>query len=301
MSDEIVKYRGPEEGGNLEYEWSNAYLAAHLVSDVGRKRERNEDGCLLCVPSKKGDDSARGYTFAVADGMGGASGGQHASSLALQTFMDEYCGASSDNIPSDIRESIETANRTVYDEAEENPEYHGMGTTLSVLTIFGDCAYVGQVGDSRVYLSRPGEGLYQITEDHSLVAEQLRGGLISEEEAKNHALKNLITRAIGIKEAVEVDLFSLRIEKDDTLLICSDGLCNMVDDEDISNALQLDEVRASARILVGKALEAGGNDNISVELIRVTDNPPQSRLHEGCALFSPPSSGFWNKVKRIFS
>lgn len=301
MSETDYIYRGPAEGGNFECDWENAFLSVHLISDVGKKRERNEDSCILCAPADEDLLECRGYLFAIADGMGGASAGEHASHLALSTFSEEFYNGAATNIPNHVQESIESANGHVFAEAEQHAELNGMGTTLSTLSIVGDCAYIGQVGDSRVYLQRPKSELLQITEDHSLVAEQVRGGIISEEEARNHSLKNLITRAIGIKEDVDVDLFSLRLQKDDTLLICSDGLCNMVEDPDISEALQLESPRTGARLLVGKALEAGGTDNISVALIRVTGAPPRKNLQAGASQVYAPVSGFWNTVRQIFS
>lgn len=301
MSETDFIQRGPGDGGNFECGWENGYLSAHLISDVGKKRERNEDSCMLCAPTDQGLLESRGFLFAVADGMGGASAGEHASHLALTALSEEFYDGGDTNIPHKMEESIETANQKVFGESERVPEYHGMGTTLSTLSIVGDCAYVGQVGDSRVYLQRKNSDLLQITEDHSLVAEQVRGGIISEAEARTHSLKNLITRAIGIKDEVDVDLFSLRVMKGDTLLICSDGLCNMVDDPDIADALHLETLQDAARLLVGKALEAGGSDNISVALIRVVDPPPKGNMQSGCSQIYPPVPGFWTALKGYFS
>lgn len=301
MSETDRIHRGPANGGNFECDWKNAYLSAYLISDVGKKRERNEDACILCAPTDEDLLECRGYLFAIADGMGGASAGEHASHLALSAFSEEFYNGEETNIPNHVQESIENANGHVFAEAEQHAELNGMGTTLSTLSILGDCAYIGQVGDSRIYLKRPRAGLIQITEDHSLVAEQVRNGVITEEEARNHSLKNLITRAIGIKEDVDVDLFSLRLQKEDTLLICSDGLCNMVEDADIAEALQVEPLKTCARLLVGKALEAGGTDNVSVALVRVTGTPPKKNLQAGASQVYAPVSGFWNRLKQIFS
>lgn len=301
MSEADRIHRGPVNGGNFECDWENAYLSAYLISDVGKKRERNEDACILCAPTDEDLLECRGYLFAIADGMGGASAGEHASHLALSAFSEEFYSGAETNIPNHVQESIENANGHVFAEAEQHAELNGMGTTLSTLSIMGDCAYIGQVGDSRVYLKRPRAGLLQITEDHSLVAEQVRNGVITEEEARNHSLKNLITRAIGIKEDVDVDLFSVRLQKEDTLLICSDGLCNMVEDADIAEALQIKPLKTCARLLVGKALEAGGTDNVSVALVRVTGTPPKKNMQAGASQVYAPVSGFWNRLKQIFS
>ena len=301
MSETDVIHRGPKDGTNFECSWENAYLQAHLISDVGKKRERNEDSCILCAPAAEDLRKCRGYLIAVADGMGGASAGEHASNLALTTLTEQFYNGSETNIPQHLTESISCANRKVYDEAEGCAELQGMGTTLTTLSILGDCAYIGQVGDSRVYLQRKNTDLIQITHDHSLVAEQVRGGIISEEEARNHSLKNLITRAIGIKEGVEVDLFSLRLHKGDTLLLCSDGLCNMVEDPEIAEALQLESLQAAARLLVGQALEAGGQDNISVAIVRVVASPPKAEMQAGGAEVIAPAPGFWNSIRGLLS
>ena len=298
MAKPELTYCGPTDGGNFEFGWEETYLQAHLISDVGKKREGNEDSCALCVPADQKMLAGRGYLFAVADGMGGASAGEYASHLALKTFTETLYSQGAASLPECIRESAESANRAVFDEAERDPAYHGMGTTLSTVSIVGDCAYVGHVGDSRVYLLRERADLLQITEDHSLVAEQVRGGIISKEEARNHTLKNLITRAIGIKEGIEVDLFSLRLRKGDTLLLCSDGLCGLVDDGDIAVVLRVAKLQTAARLLVGKALEAGGTDNVSVALIRVTAAPrPRVALQEGCAAVNPRRRrGVWGRA-----
>ncbi len=292
--------QGPPDGGNFEQNWAHSYLVAHVISDIGKRRERNEDSAMLGGPQDVDLLDGCGYLFAVADGMGGASAGEHASQLALESFSRYYYERPAENVPEHIRASFEAANRSVFDESENNAELHGMGTTLSVVSIIGDCAYVGQVGDSRVYLLRSDNQLIQLTEDHSLVAEQVRGGLLSEEEARNHAMKNLITRAVGIRFEVEVDLFGVRLEKNDTLMLCSDGLCNFVGDNDIADCLQLKSLTSAARVLVGKALEAGGTDNISVVTIRVVDSPPRKPMHEGCLPIETPPSGFWTRVGKLF-
>lgn len=290
---------GPENGGNFECGWTSQYLQAHIISDVGRKRSHNEDSCILCAPEDKALAKERGIMLAVADGMGGASAGEHASQLSLSVLTEDYFSDVAGSIPLRLNRAIARANSRIYLEGEENPEYHGMGTTLSSLTILGDCAYIAHVGDSRVYISR-GDRLVQITEDHSLVAEQVRSGIISEEEARTHSLKNLITRAVGIKEDVEIDLFSLHIQRDDLFLICSDGLNNMVEDNEIADSLHASTLQGIARVLVGKALEYGGSDNISVALLRVIQSPQKNKLQVGCEEIEPFEDSLFGKLKKKF-
>ncbi len=287
--------RGPEHGGNFEYGWTSQGLEAHLVTDVGKRREHNEDSCLMCAPEDSELSSNRGLVFAVADGMGGASAGEHASQLALERFAEAYYSRKAEPLPELLRIGVDEANRLVFEESEANPEYYGMGTTLSVLSIRGDGAYVASVGDSRVYLAREGVDLIQITDDHSLVAEQVRNGIITEEEARDHSLKNLITRAIGIKDVVDIDLFSLRLERGDTLLLCSDGLSNMLTEEEILDGLRLDTLNHAARVLVGRALEAGGQDNVSAVIVRVSELLPKRELDAGGeeVVFPEPTGGNW--------
>ena len=290
---------GPDEGGNYEYSWSGGHLSIHLLSDVGKKRSRNEDSCMMCVPEDAGTMQLKGSLFAVADGMGGASGGMFASRMAVQTLADQYYTIQNGGTPQRLRKAVEEANRRIFESAESNPEYRGMGTTVSSLLCLGDCAYVAQVGHSRVYLARETYPLLQVTNDHSLVAEQVRNGYISEEEARTHALKNLITRAVGTKDSVKVDLFSLRLRVGDTLLICSDGLSNLVGDAEIVDSLLHQNLQAAARMLIGKALAGGGSDNITAVLVRVTGQPPRMPLEEGATEVSPQNKSIFSKLKRI--
>lgn len=298
MAGAILTRTGPEAGGNFEYQWAGDFIQAHLLSDVGKKRNHNEDSCMLCVPEDRSALAEQGLLFAVADGMGGVSGGEFASRLALQTLADEYYG-STGSIPARLRESLRKANLRIYEEAEHNPQYHGMGTTVSAVALQGDCAYIAQVGDSRVYMSRDNGTIWQITDDHSLVAEQVRNGMLSEEEARTHALKNLITRAVGTKDSIEIDLFAVRLQEKDTLLICSDGLSNVVKDDEIGHTLKSNTVQGAARVLVGRALEGGGPDNITVVLLRVTKTPPRAKLDEGAVKVTLQRPGLFSKLRRL--
>ncbi len=293
----LTKY-GPDKGGNYEYQWKGQFLEAHFLSDIGKQREHNEDCCILCAPEDASLVQDRGILFAVADGMGGASAGEFASRLALQTLCEEYFSGSRKGIPAGLVRAVERANRRIYEEAESNPQYQGMGTTISAVLVRGHWAYVAQVGDSRVYVARD-KAVQQITDDHSLVAEQLRNGYITEQEARNHSLKNLITRAVGIKDEVAIDLFTIHIKKDDTILLCSDGLSNMVLDDEIARSLAIDNVQGACRVLVGRALEEGGNDNVTVAVVRVTEQPPKAELDEGGTEITIAPPGLLGKLKKL--
>lgn len=271
-----------------------------MLSDVGKKREKNEDSCLLCIPEPASLADERGLLFAVADGMGGASAGEHASRMALHTMSTTYFRGPAQPVPMGMRTAVETANELIFEESENNPEYSGMGTTVSSIVVLGDWAYIAQVGDSRVYLLRERSGIHQLTHDHSLVAEQVRSGLISEEEARNHALKNLITRAVGIKDTVRVDLFAVQLRPEDTLLLCSDGLCNMVSDSEIAAALALGDLKYCTRKLVEQALEGGGTDNITAVTLRVTGTPPRREMQQGAEEIELSGSGLLGRLRRLF-
>lgn len=300
--DAFFTFIGPGEALRCGQDWTGPYIEAVLASDVGLKRKNNEDSCLLCAPLEEFDAERRGYLFAVADGMGGASAGEFASRLALQCLAETYFNESVKGVaPAALRAAVESANGAVFAESEVNPVYAGMGTTISAVVVMGNWAYIGQVGDSRVYLVREGMGIRQVTEDHSLVAEQMRNGLINEEEARNHSLKNLITRAVGIKDTVDADLFSLELEPNDRLLICSDGLSNMVPDERMLGALSGGELRAAVRSLVEQALDAGGTDNITAVALQLGNPLPQTVYQPGATLACLHTGGLLRRIRRWFS
>jgi serine/threonine protein phosphatase PrpC len=241
-------------------------------TDVGMKREHNEDSFLV------NEDLG---LYAVCDGMGGHAGGETASRLAVQTLErellstklrpdDPFSGAATlEDTPlaGALREAIEGACAAVFRTSRANPELAGMGTTCIALLIRGTHALVGHVGDSRAYLVR-GEDVHQISEDHSLVNEQVRAGLLSEEEAKHSRLKNIITRSVGFEEDVLVDVMGVETQAGDRFLLCSDGLSNLMENEEIRDALlqnELDDVPAK---LIQLANDRGGDDNITVVAVQ---------------------------------
>ena len=228
----------------------------------GRKRIRNEDAFVRDPP-----------LFAVADGMGGAQAGELASGLAADALRERSRGAATEER---LAELLREANRRVYARASEDAAASGMGTTVTVALVEGDRVLFGHVGDSRAYLIREGE-LSQITDDHSLVAELVRSGRLSPEEAEVHPQRSVITRALGTDSEVEVDTFSIAARPGDLFLICSDGLSSMVDDRTILEVAEryrnnLDE---AARALLAAANLAGGEDNITVVLFEITDEPEE--------------------------
>ena len=201
--------------------------------------------------------------FAVADGMGGHNAGDYASSHAVRILVDEIREDTDYNPVKVIRHAIETANTEIIEQAQKDEKLRGMGTTMVVATIVGQYAYVANVGDSRLYLIN--DKIRQLSKDHSLVEEMVRLGGIKAEEARNHPDKNIITRAIGVKENVEPDIYEYRLKKGDIILMCTDGLSNMVEDEDMFNIVKGSrDVVEAVQMLIEKANSNGGRDNIGV-------------------------------------
>lgn len=237
-------------------------LKAYGMKDIGRCRSVNQDYIFL---SEKPVGNLPNL-FLVADGMGGHRAGDLASEYTVAKVC-EAAEKSMRDIPFQIlRGAFQYANQKLLEKAKESAAYTGMGTTLVAATVVGDTAYVVNVGDSRLY--KVGETIEQITEDHSLVEEMVRMGEISREEARNHPEKNIITRAIGVSETVEPDYFDTRLKKGECLLLCSDGLSNMIEDSQIKQILeQRKNLQDGVQKLVDTANRNGGRDNIAVVLI----------------------------------
>jgi PPM family protein phosphatase len=229
------------------------------VTDPGRRRRRNEDA-FVCEPP----------LFAVADGMGGAQAGELASRLAAAALREEPNdrGGGEQRVASLIQE----ANRRVHQRASEDRSASGMGTTMTVALVEDGLVRIGHVGDSRAYLVREG-ALEQLTEDHSLVAELVRGGKLSPEEAETHPQRSVITRALGPDPDVDVDTFSVEARSGDLFLLCSDGLTTMVADEEILAVIEKnrDDLERAARRLVRAANRGGGEDNITIVFFEIGD------------------------------
>ena len=236
------------------------------ITDKGRVRPTNQDIYRLEVRPEK--ESA---FVLVCDGMGGANAGNVASRFAADSFLADAAGAL-DSAPDEIMRhktmlhALEKANDTVFGLAGRQPEFRGMGTTLVGAFVQGREASILNVGDSRAYLF-DGETLRQVSEDHSYVEEMRRLGRISAEDARTHPQKNLFTRAVGVDATVDGDLFEVELRDTDILLLCSDGLTGMVEDEKIAEVLaKAGTLEDKGRELLTLALEGGGRDNITVAL-----------------------------------
>ena len=235
------------------------------ITDTGKLRSGNQD-CIYCRNDVVG---SLPNLFMVADGMGGHKAGDTASRMCIEEMV-AYIACTERITPvSAFEQAIENTNRAIYKAATENSQFKGMGTTLVGATIIDDSAYVVNIGDSRLYLMSDNK-LRQITVDHSLVEEMVKSGEIKKDEMRNHPNKNIITRAIGTGDFVLPDCFEIKVKQGDVMLLCSDGLSNMVDDKKIENILlENDDVEKACKELVKEANEAGGKDNISVVLVKI--------------------------------
>jgi PPM family protein phosphatase len=238
------------------------------LSHAGRKRRQNEDAYVLEPP-----------LFAVADGMGGARAGEIASGLAAAALQEsDGNGASGE---ARVAALIEEANRRVFRRAAEDREVSGMGTTMTVALVEEGRVTIGHVGDSRAYLIRDGQ-LEQLTDDHSLVAELVRSGKLTPEEAETHPQRAVITRAVGTEPDVDVDTFSVQGVAGDLFMICSDGLTDMVDEATILDAVEQNrrDLPAAAKALVNAANRVGGEDNITVVFFELAGVEPGEQTED---------------------
>lgn len=250
-------------------------MNSYSLTDIGRCRRMNQDS-VFCSTAPVGNLS---NLFIVADGMGGHRAGNRASELTIQKMLETIETSTETEPVTLLQKAVYEANRAVFLESMEDGNCRGMGTTVVAATLKEDRLYICNVGDSRLYIihgdkqkrekNRYGDTLpHQITLDHSMVEEMVRSGKISHEEARNHPDKNIITRAVGTQPDVYADLFEEELEKNDIILLCSDGLTNMVDDEVIARIVDESEnVEKATQHLVELANRNGGYDNITVILI----------------------------------
>lgn len=241
-------------------------MKAFSITDVGAKRKTNQD-CVYCEENAVGNFP---NLFIVADGMGGHNAGDLASRTCIDCVTEKIRTSGRKTPVSCMEEAISYANEEIYRMAQEKEELEGMGTTLVGATLVEHCLYVANIGDSRLYVIDDKE-IRQITEDHSLVEAMIRNGEIERREARFHPNKNIITRAIGTGRLVESDFFEVEVKAGDIVLLCSDGLSNMMDDEDMMYIIRRynEDIETAGKKLVEKANECGGKDNISLILIQV--------------------------------
>jgi protein phosphatase len=253
------------------------------VTDVGRKREHNEDS-YLCSDELQ--------LYAVADGMGGHLGGERASRMATEILEHEMsvrlanrprATTTDDDMVRALRESTVIASKAIFDTAQSEPNYTGMGTTLTGLCFHAESVTVCHVGDSRAYLLRDGRAR-QLTEDHSWVQEQVRAGLVSADDVLVSRFRNIITRSVGFEPKVSPDLLTMLVEAGDCFLLCSDGLSNYLSPEDLGVALSHHFYDEAGSALVALANERGGDDNITCVIVYVANKLAASGTAPGSVL-----------------
>jgi protein phosphatase len=250
-------------------EENDKYLAISCLSDVGRKRENNEDSFLYIRLS--GEDGHSGYLMAVADGMGGHQAGEVAS-RRLVDVLKEYVASNpveDNNIPKLLKDAITEANRSIYETAGKTPELKGMGTTCTALVLARGRANIAHVGDSRAYLVRRYKAR-KLTKDHTVAERMMESGIMSTEEAKICPERNILLRAVGTNSDVEVDLVPpIDIIPGDVLVLCSDGLTEFVEEDEIAEIVNLYPPGRACEVMINIANNRGGTDNITALVVQV--------------------------------
>jgi serine/threonine protein phosphatase PrpC len=253
-------------------------VRAVMKTDVGLVRSENQDFGSCTTPEEERESHPGGRLFVVADGMGGHRGGATASRIAAETVKAQFLGSETSDIPTALRESLTRANARIYSEAQANPDLRGMGTTTSVLAVRESEAWLGHVGDSRIYRVR-GDEITQLTEDHSLVASMVREGLLTAKEAETHPRRNVLQRSMGVADDVEIDVSGpYELREGDTFVLCSDGLHGLVKEDELKDVAKLPIAEAADEYLK-RALERGAPDNVTVIVARVVrdEEPPSDR------------------------
>ena len=245
-------------------------IGAAMVTDPGCHRPLNEDSGCIVQPTEDAVRRERGVLVIVADGMGGHNAGEVASKIAVETIRTKYYGQNGTPVDETLHSSVEAANTAIYEHARGNPEQSGMGTTCVALAICGDHASVASVGDSRLYLVRA-QGIYRMTVDDSAVGDLVRQGVISSEEAKKRDDRNVLTRALGTHESVAIYKWDepLPLREGDVFVLCSDGLTDLVSDEEILQHASTAHPADAAKTLVELSKSRGGYDNITAAVVRL--------------------------------
>ncbi len=242
------------------------------LSHIGLYRETNEDSYCQFEPDDEALRSKRGVIFIVADGMGGHQGGEVASKLAVDSIKEYYYAAPESDPLEALKAAFQTANKIIFDASLEDASLFGMGTTCTAMALIGSNAYFSHIGDSRAYVCRNGD-IEQLTRDHTLVEDMVQSGLLSSEEARFHPKKNVITKSLGTHEEAETDTPAspFPVKRNDVFLLCSDGLTSFVRDDEIKLVLETNEPEEAAKVLINRANNLGGRDNITVQIVKITE------------------------------
>jgi protein phosphatase len=240
------------------------------LSDQGPVRDNNEDYIASHVPDDPQLRAQKGHILTVADGVGGNRAGEVASSRATTHLIERYYASTNRSAPAALLDAFKQANLHICDLGMANPEFRRMETTLSVLALVGERAHIAHVGDSRIYHLR-GSEIKQITRDHSEVAELVRMQILTPEEAQHHPRRNIITRSVGSELVLPVDTFSLKIERDDYFILCTDGLWEPLVEHEIATIVSGAGAQQACQELIDLALARGTSDNLSVQVAHVVE------------------------------
>ena len=239
-----------------------------MLSHPGMKRERNEDSVACHEPDAAHDVLRKGYVYVVADGVGGRQAGEVASQYIADGIVERYHRSATSDTREALAESIKLVNGELLERASQEQGEEGMATTLLAAVVKGGKLFLANVGDCRAYLIRD-QRIEQLTEDHSFAAELVRIGRISEEEAVEHPQRSVITRYLGAEEVVEPDIFERGIQAGDIIVLCSDGLWSQLADEEISEIATGEEPFQAVKVLIDRANQRGGTDNVTAIILRV--------------------------------
>ncbi|HEY4054680.1 MAG TPA: Stp1/IreP family PP2C-type Ser/Thr phosphatase [Terriglobales bacterium] len=247
-----------------------AGLEVASLTDVGCQRENNEDSFRYWEPEEDSVFNRLGRLAVIADGMGGAEGGQFASRIAVESVQELYSSADPSDPQQRLVNALHLANSRVLERARKEPALHGMGTTLTAMAIVGNNLYFAHTGDSRLYLIRKGS-IRPLTRDHSLVARLVESGVIRPEEADAHPQRHVLTAAVGVTDVIEPDVppEPVQLEKNDVLLLCTDGLWGQMSESEIAQTISSHNIEDAARVLVQLAKDHGGPDNITLQILRI--------------------------------
>ena len=250
-----------------------AGLELASLSDLGCQRENNEDRYCYWEPARDDEFQHKGRLAIIADGMGGYEGGQEASRLAVETVQETYANTANSNPQALLLAGFEAAHARILQQASDHPGLRGMGTTCTAIALLDGELFYAHVGDSRLYLLR-GESISRISHDHSYVGRLVENGVISPEEAENHPQRHILTAALGAGSGVvpEHSQQPIGILPHDVLVLCTDGLWSVVNDQEIASLIEGKSLHQACSALVGKARQRGGPDNITVQLLRVLAN-----------------------------
>lgn len=246
-------------------------IEAASLTDIGRQRSNNEDSYLYWEPDLDGEFRRKGRLAIVADGMGGYEGGQEASRLAVETVRDVYEHSFGASPQETLLRGFESAHQTIQRYAGEHPQFYGMGTTCTALSIVGRELHFAHVGDSRLYHIRGGL-ISKLTRDHSYVGRLVESGMVRSEDAEFHPQRHILTAALGSGREITAHFpdHPVLLLEGDTLVLCTDGLWGVVADRDLQSVAQTNPPAAACARLVGLALERGGPDNITVQVLRIS-------------------------------